>query len=187
MSRAERFDLYWTTLVWRLTQAHYVASAASRDDPQAQRKRNPDTQPVVAALTAAMNDVTGWLSRIDTSALQSVTSSCRPQPAVESAVLASCKRIAAAMQHSDTTLVEGLGLGIARRLTTPQSADAAELDERIATLSYRSETASVIMQGQLERERFTAQVLQLMKTLPREQDVSRAILRWAGRPLSPAG
>ena len=60
------------------------------------------------------------------------------------------------------------------------------LDERVATLSYRSQQSGAIVREQVERDKFSAQMIELMKKLPREQDVSLAILRWAGQPLLPA-
>ena len=59
------------------------------------------------------------------------------------------------------------------------------LDERVATLSYRSQAAGAVVRSQVERDKFSAQMIELMKKLPREQDVSLAILRWAGQPLLP--
>jgi hypothetical protein len=37
----------------------------------------------------------------------------------------------------------------------------------------------------VEKDKFSDQMLKLMSQLRREQDVSKAILRWAGRPLTP--
>jgi hypothetical protein len=37
----------------------------------------------------------------------------------------------------------------------------------------------------VERDKFSGQMIELMKKLPREQDVAVAILRWAGEPLLP--
>jgi NifB/MoaA-like Fe-S oxidoreductase len=74
---------------------------------------------------------------------------------------------------------------MAQRLATPASPDSIVLDERVATLSYRSQAAGAVVREQVERDRFSAQLLELMKKLPREQDVSVAILRWAGQPLVP--
>lgn len=75
---------------------------------------------------------------------------------------------------------------MAQRLATPASPDTIVLDERVATLSYRSQAAGAVVREQVERDRFSAQLIELMKKLPREQDVSVAILRWAGQPLVPS-
>jgi hypothetical protein len=171
MGRAERFDLYWTTLVWRLSSA---LNAQTKDAANAQ---NP--------LTTALNDTTDWIAKLVTPALKPLTAACEPQRLRDTAVVTRCQRIAQAMQHSDTTLVEGLGLGIAQRLVAPGSNAALVLDERIAKLSYQSQVAGSIVQAQVERDKFSSQMIELMKKLRREQEVSNAILRWAGQPTSP--
>jgi hypothetical protein len=38
---------------------------------------------------------------------------------------------------------------------------------------------------QVEREKLSAELIELMKKLRREQEVSLAVLRWAGLPLTP--
>ena len=70
-------------------------------------------------------------------------------------------------------------------VATPGSPAAVVLEERAATLSYRNQAAGAIVRSQVERDKFSAQFIELMKKLPREQDVSVAILRWAGQPLLP--
>jgi hypothetical protein len=174
LSQAERYDVYWTTLVWRLTTALAQANAV-----------NPPGSAPATPLTNALNDVTGWLSKLTFAAFKPMTAACAQKRTADPTVRTHCNRIAEAMQRSDTTFVEGLGLGIAQRLTTPGTRAAMVLDERVATLSYRSQAAGAIIQAQVEREKFSAEVIELMKKLPREQDVSTAILRWAGRPLTP--
>jgi hypothetical protein len=170
MSQAQHFNVYWTTLEWRLATALALA--------------NKDASPPNTPLTTALNDVTGWLSRISIPAFKPVTAACDHNRASDPQVRTRCARTAEAMQRSDTTLVEGLGLGIAQRLTTPGSASAMTLDDRVENLSYVNQTAGSIIQAQVEREKFSEQLIELMRKLPREQDVFAAILRWAGRPLT---
>jgi hypothetical protein len=170
MSHAERFDLYWTSLVWRLTAARNAGMPAPTQPGQ--------------PLTATLDSTIQSLSMV-VPAFKPLSTACSQQRTGEAAALARCQRIAQAMQRSDTTLVEGLGLGMGQRLATPGSPDAIVLDERVAVLAYRNEAAGSIVSAQVERDKFSAQMLELMKKLPHEQDVSVAILRWAGRPLAP--
>lgn len=167
MSRAERFDLYWTTLVSRLTAV--------------QSKNSTATLPI----TTALNETTQWLSQLALPAFKPISAACSPDRASDPAAAGRCKRIAEAMQRSDTTLVEGIGLGIAQRLAQPGSGEASQLEQHAATLAYQAQASAAIIQAQVEREKFSAQVLELMKKLRREQDVTSAILRWAGEPLTP--
>jgi len=175
MSRAQRFDLYWTGLVWRLS----TASSARTPPPS-----NPKTP--VQPLTQALDRTTEALSTAVVPAFKPLNTACGLERMQDPATRTRCERIAQAMQGSDTTLVEGIGLGIAQRLATPASRDAIVLEERAATLSYRAQAAGAVVRSQVEREKFSAQMIELMKKLPREQDVSVAILRWAGEPLVPA-
>jgi hypothetical protein len=175
MSRAQRFDLYWTGLVWRLSTA-----TSARIPPPS----NPKTP--AQPLTQALDQTTEALSTAVVPAFKPLNTACALDRTQDPATRTRCERIAQAMQGSDTTLVEGIGLGIAQRLATPGSPTATLLEERGATLSYRSQAAGAVVRAQVEREKFSAQMIELMKKLPREQDVSVAILRWAGEPLLPA-
>jgi hypothetical protein len=174
MSRAQRFDLYWTTLVWRLSVARAAKSPAAG---------TPGASPM--PLTDALDRTTEALSAAVVPAFKAVTAACQNNRAQDPAMRTRCEGIAQAMQRSDTTLVEGLGLSLAQHLATPASPAAIVLEERVATLSYRSQSAGAIVRSQVERDKFSAQLIELMKKLPREQDVSLAILRWAGQPLLP--
>ena len=174
MSSAQRFDLYWTGLVWRLS----TASSARRPPPVSS---NAPIQP----LTQALDRTTEALSNAVTPAFKPLNAACALDRTKDPATRTRCERIAQAMQRSDTTLVEAIGLGIAQRLATPASPTATVLEERGATLSYRSQAAGAVVRSQVEREKFSTQLIELMKKLPREQDVTVAILRWAGEPLLP--
>jgi hypothetical protein len=174
MSHAQQFDLYWTGLVWR------IATARNERAPAA---GTPNAPP--HPLTKALDDTTEALSSAIVPAFRPLNTSCGLERTQDPATRTRCERIAQAMQHSDTTLVEGIGIGIAQRLARPASPEALVLEERGATLSYRSQAAGALVRSQVERDKFSAQMIELMKKLPREQDVSVAILRWAGEPLLP--
>jgi hypothetical protein len=175
MSRAQRLDLYWTQLVWRLS----MARSARAPGPGT---ANAPSQP----LTQALDQTAEALSTTVVPAFQPLSIACALDRAQDAATRTRCERIAQAMQRSDTTLVEAIGIGIAQRLATPASPAATVLEERAATLSYRTQAAGAVVRSQVEREKFSVQMIELMKKLPREQDVSVAILRWAGEPLLPA-
>jgi hypothetical protein len=175
MSHTQRFDLYWTALVWRMATARNARAPAAG---------TPGAQP--HPLTNALDATTEALSNAVVPAFKPLNTSCELDRTQDPATRTRCDRIAQAMQHSDTTLVEAIGIGIAQRLATPASPDALVLEERGATLSYRSQAAGAVVRSQVERDKFSAQMIELMKKLPREQDVSVAILRWAGEPLLPS-
>jgi hypothetical protein len=171
IARAERFDLYWTTLVSRLTPALNAMSGAPATDKE--------------PLTTSLNSMTGWLSSLAVAAIKPVTKACDKRRVAEADMARRCQQVAQAMQRADTTLVEALGLGIEQRLTPPGTASALMLEGRMNKLTYVSEASSSVIQAQVEREKFSTHMLELMRKVRREQDMSAAILRWANQPLDP--
>ncbi|WP_129641730.1 hypothetical protein [Peristeroidobacter agariperforans] len=174
MSQAADFNIYWTTTVARLTPAVSRMPIATST-----------AQAVPTPLTNAMNVTIGWLSALAIPALRPVTAACDEQDVREPETRVRCERVAKALQNSDTALVEGLGLGLAQRLAIPDSAAAMQVTDKIQTLRHQNQAAGAVVAAQVEKEKFSEQMLKLMDQLKKEQDVSRAILRWAGQPLTP--
>lgn len=174
MSKAANFNVYWTTLVAKLAPPMSrmpVATSAA--------------QPVPTPLTNAMNSTINWLSTLVAPAFRPISTACDEQQIREPEIRVRCGQVAQALQRSDTTLVEGLGLGIAQRLAPDNSAALMQITEKIQTLRHQSQAAGSVITAQVEKERFSQQMLKLMQQLKKEQDVSRTILRWAGQPLTP--
>jgi hypothetical protein len=174
MGKSSHFNVYWTTLVAHLTppvSRSPVATAAAQAAP--------------TPLTNALNATVSYLSRLTTQAFMPVSLACDAQQVRDPARRVRCDRIAQVLQRSDTTLAEGVGLGIAQRLAMPNSAVSMDITEKINTLSHQNQTSGTIVAAQVEKDKFSDQMLKLMGQLRREQDVSKAILRWAGRPLTP--
>jgi hypothetical protein len=170
MSKATHFNVYWTPLISQLTPALAGNYGAAK----------PGDTP----LTNALNNVIGWLSRLDTPAFTPLSASCNDQRVREPATRVRCDSIAQALRKSDTTLAEGLGLGISQRLVSANSPASLKLIDQINTLRYQNRAAGAIVAAQLERDKFSEQMLKLMAQLKREQDVFKAIIRWAGQPLT---
>ena len=174
MGQADHVNVYWTTLVARLTppiSRSPVALAVAQAEP--------------TPLTNALNITISYLSRLDTPALSAIATACDALQVREPGRRVRCDRVARVLQRSDTTLAEGIGLGIEQRLAAPASMATMQVIEKINTLRHQSQAAGEVVAAQVEQEKFSAQMLKLMDQLGREQDVSRAILRWAGQPLSP--
>lgn len=174
MGRSGRFDLYWNTLVSRLA----IAATRSAPDPGLGGR-----DPVTAGLNAAI----GWLSGVAVPAFRSITDACSAVEATDSVIAASCLHLSEAMLHGDTYIAEAVGLGIRERLATPGTPAATAVAEMIKISRYQRDTATAIMEAQLERERFSRELLELMKKLRREQDVFVAVIRWGGEPVLPPG
>lgn len=170
MGRGERFDLYWNTLASRLT----VAAIRGAPDPGLGS---------LGLTTVGLNEAVGWLSRVAVPAFRSITVACNT-----ARVAAPCLRISETLLRGDTYMAEGVGLGIRERLTTPGTPAATAVTEMIRISRYQRDIATTIMESQVEREKFSRELLGLMKKLRREQDVFIAVIRWGGQPvLPPAG
>jgi hypothetical protein len=174
MAKATHFNTYWTTLIAKLSPPLSRSPVATSV-----------AQTVPTPLTNAMNATIGWLSSLTTAAFKSVSSACDEQSVREPATRVRCEQIAQALQRSDTTLAEGMGLGIAQRLAIPNSAGAQQLTEKVQTLRHQNQAAGAVTAAQVEKDKFSEQMLKLMAQLKKEQDVARAILRWAGQSLTP--
>jgi hypothetical protein len=169
MSQAQHFNVYWNGLLHRVTTA--AAAPISKQD--------------AAPLTRSLSEASGWLSALTLPAFAPLASSCSTDRMRDPERRTLCERIGRVLEHSDSYSAEGAGLGIAQRLATPGSAAAAAVAQRIETAAYQSQAAAAVVAAQVERDKFSAEMIELMKQLPREQDVSLAILRWAGQPLTP--
>lgn len=174
LARSKHFNIYWNTLVSK------TAVALSAQVP-------PSTDPKKPAepLTQSVNQTVNWASAVAVESLQPLTDACSAARTMNGNVAQRCAQIAAALQRSDTYIAEGIGLGIAQRLTTVGTPSAQKVDNRINTTRYQRDAAGQIMEAQLDREKFTRELINLMTSLPREQDVFIAVMRWAGQPLEP--
>jgi hypothetical protein len=170
--RSPRMDLGWNGLVAKLSVA--LAERTRANTPA-------NTTP----LSDALNESVGLLSRIALPAFQPLTDSCSARRLVDRLVAARCLLVGSVLQHSDTYVAESMGLGIAQRLAATDGAETGKVEQRIEIARYQRDTAGEIISGQTEKERFAAELLELMRKQRREQDVFIAIIRWAGRPLTP--
>jgi hypothetical protein len=167
LSRSQSIDLYWNSLVWHLALARSEAFRPAQG---------------ATPLTDAMTDVVTWLSTLAAPAFQPIAKACRDTAAARTE---RCIRIADILQRSDTFFAEGVGVGIIERSATPGTPAAEASAERVRVLQYQVQTAGEIVAVQIEREKFAAELIELMQKLKREQDVSLAVIRWAGQSVTP--
>lgn len=172
MSRSSYFNIYWNTL------ASGIAVELNRQSPPPQTDDKD-------GLTESLNRAVSWLSTIATVQFQPLIDTCNAGRIQRSATAKHCAKIAAALQRSDSYIAEGMGLGIAERLVAVGAEDRAKVADRISLARYHRETAGEIIQSQQEQNKFTREMLKLMASLPREQDVFTTVIRWAHLPLQP--
>lgn len=178
MSRGQRFDIYWNSLVSHL--------ALALNQTGAQSGKPSATGASATALTDSLNEAIGWLSDIALPAFQPVSDACGAERVANPDIATVCGAVSQVLQRGDSYLAEGIGLGIAEHLAAPESPRAIIVDERIHQTRYQRDTAGEIIAAQIEREKLTQQLLKLMLSLKREQEVYLAVIRWAGQPVMPS-
>lgn len=178
MGRGQRFDMYWNSLVSHIAIALNQTSGSLPTE---------DGKPSATPLTDSLNQAISWVSEIALPAFQPVSDACGEEQVTNPTTATRCGAIAQALQRGDSYLIEGVGLGIAERLAVPGSPRAIIVEEQIHLTRYQRDTAGQIISTQLEREKFTHEMLKLMTALKREQEVYVAVIRWAGQPVMPPG
>lgn len=173
LSHSKHFNIYWNGLVARVALVFSEEVAATKAD------KLPDP------LTRALNQTVSWVSGIALPSFEPVAESCGVARMVRAETSQRCALIAAALQRSDSYIAEAMGLGIAQRITRLGTDPATKVAERIDKARYQRTVVAQIIETQTERDKFTNELLQLMRSLPREQDVFLAVMRWSGQPLEP--
>jgi hypothetical protein len=173
IGRGQRVDLGWNGTVAKL------ATALS------ERTRTSDSNNKTP-LTSGLNEMVELLSKLSLPAFQTLAESCTARRLGDNLTSARCLLVSSVLQRSDTYIAESIGLGIAQRLAASDPAGSTKVEQRIAIARYQRDSAGEIIASQVEREKFSAEMLGLMRKQRREQDVYIAIIRWSGRPLSPA-
>jgi hypothetical protein len=163
ISRSPSFQIYWNTLLSKLTRAT-LTQVGKRPQP----------------VTRSLNEITDWYSTLASATFGPLLVSCSAErAAADGYVNSRCIRIAGLLLQSDTYIAESVGLMLARRLLG--SDREAQILERTEASQYQREAASQVINAQLDREKFSTQLIELMAKVPREQDVFQAIVRWGGR------
>jgi hypothetical protein len=161
LARAERVDVYWTTLIVHLTRA----LVATHEVP----------------LKQALVDVIGI---VDPQALPNympTLSLCKGERLNNDEVLQDCRRVALAFERGDTFITEMIGLAIARRAWPADSPEWKAAEEETRVARYRMRTGSTFALG----ARWARQYLSLCEQNRREQDVHLAEIIRAGKSPDP--
>jgi hypothetical protein len=175
MGHGERFDIYWNSLISKMAVVA-GADAAAHLGPT-----TPDL------LTTSLNDVIGWVSAVTVPRFSVLSDSCSSVRTANATIAQRCSRVAAILMRGDSYIAESVGLGIAERLAPPNSTQAANVAAQIRRARYQRDIAGQIIAGQVERDRFSREMIKLMATQRREQDVFLAVIRWGGQPVEPQG
>lgn len=164
ISRSTRVDIYWTTLIARLTHAAARTGKMSL----------PDTETLIIGLLAAQA----------IPALQVVSESCKGERLERAEGVEVCRGIARAFEGGDTDLMEMFGTGIAKRVWPEHSPEWTAATDAWRRHEYRS-----TLQQKIDRrpwdDKGAAGYLALCEQNHREQDLVRAELVAAGENPDP--
>jgi hypothetical protein len=162
LSRSDRVDFYFTTLVARLSLAVVRTGKVS--------------------LEVAEVWVIGFLAREAIPAYQYVSHACKGERLQQAGVIEVCRGIARALQNGDTYLTEMIGVAIAKRVWPEDSPEWKAAAEARRVYDYRSKLFT-----EQRGEKFAKEYLTLCAQNRREQDVFRAQLIKDGKnPTPPA-
>jgi hypothetical protein len=159
ISRSERVDIYWTTLVARLSRATANTNAVS--------------------LTEAEISVIGILAAQAIPAYQVISNACKGEHLMHDDVVEVCRGIAGALLHGDTYITELTGIAIAKRVWPENSPQWLEATNARRTWEYRANFLSAWNAAH------TDEYLTLCAQNRREQDVYKAELVASGKNPNP--
>jgi hypothetical protein len=162
ISRSQRVDIYWTTLIAHLTRA--VAS----------------TQKM--SIEEAEVTIIGYIAAQAIPAYQSVSTNCKGERLQQPGITEICRGVAKAMQNGDTYVTEMIGVAIAKRVWPEESPEWKAAAEQRRVYDYRA-----MLYPKLEQRALThpEEYLILCEQHRRESDLFAAQLKSAGYDSNP--
>jgi hypothetical protein len=164
IAAAERFDIYWNSLV--VHTANALMRSGAMEAPN-------------ALITAI-----GLGAAQAIPAYQTLSAGCKDAAPEQPDALARCRRLATVLRKGDTYLTEMLGLSIARRLFPEGSAEYQEVVDARRVARYRMDAATKI-NGDLEGAEGSRRYLELLATHRTEQEAFLAEIAQAGLDPNP--
>lgn len=162
IGRSDRLDIYWTTLIARLS--HPIASTK------------------VVSLAEAEIYVIGVLAAETISAYQVLSNACKGERLRHDDVVETCRGIANALLQGDTTITEMMGAAIAKRVWPENSTKWVEADEARRIWDYR---AQLLIHAETWVLAHPSDYLTLCEQNHREHDLIKAELIASGKNSDP--
>jgi hypothetical protein len=163
MAGSEYFDLYWSRLITRTTDA--LAT----------------TQPLHRAVAQS----TGWLSAIVIPPFQHVSQTCSDERMERAEVLARCRELAMVFDRGDTLLAQSFGRSIAYRAWPPDSPEFAAFRKRDRHATYLLVNSPPLEKSLAEREASAQRWLASLRANRDELQAQRQQFLAAGIPPDP--
>jgi hypothetical protein len=162
VGRERRFDIYWTPLISRLSEAVIKGHKMSSQE--------------------AVTLIAGYLAAAPIPGYEAATKACEGDAIKRADVNAACRGVARAFQEGDTYLTEMIGVAIAKRVWPEQSPEwkAAAAEHRV--YDYRSKLWLTL---DVDDDAHAARYLALCGKYRREQDLWSAQILAAGKNPNP--
>lgn len=164
IGRSERADIYWTTLIARLSRAAVLTGQVS--------------------FTETETEIIGVLAAQAIPAYSAALSDCKEDRLQRAENLDICRGVAKAFENGDTYITEMIGVAIAKRVWPENSPEWHSAVEARRTFDYRSKLWEKVDQL-FGSESAAEQYLVLCEHNRREQDVLQAQLIAAGLKPNP--
>ena len=168
IASAERFDIYWNTMIAHATNA--VLKVRTLD-----------------SRTALMATI-GFAAAMAIPAYQQISNACKGDNLKDPEVVQTCQRVSAVMRRGDTYITEMIGVAIAKRVWPEGGAQYLDAVSARRLAHYRMDMQSKTSVAMIGSDKYAEQHLQLLATHRSEQDVVLAELLGAGlNPNPPTG
>ena len=165
ISQSDHVNIYWTTLISRLT------GAAAR--------------PGILSIQEAELSVIGTLSAEDIPSYRVISDVCARGQATLGDNLETCRGIARALERGDTYSTEMMGIAIARHVWSEAAPEWKAATRARAVYEYRSGLMQHLEESRPWNREVAGDYLRLCARYSREQDVVRARLLDAGVKADP--
>jgi hypothetical protein len=159
---SERVYVYFDTLVAATAPELAAAQHAG------------STQPTGKELAAAAQEMVGVIAASVLPPSQALSFSCKGTALETVDRLDLCRRVAQAAEHSDTFIMEGLGLSLLQRLWPLDSVEGRAIAARRRVFQYRLEQYGRLSIANTSLNGFPIDVVEAFRAHEREQDVALA-------------
>jgi hypothetical protein len=173
IANSEYVNVYFDPLVAATTRELAAAQHAGSSKPS-KEEMGAAGQTMVGAIAASILPP-----------LQPLSFSCKGTALESEGRLDLCRRVAKAVEHGDTFIVEGMGLSLQQRLWPLDSEEGRAITARRRILQYRLEEYGKLEIAAADPRKFPADMVEVFQAHEREQDAALVYFAKAGIPGKP--
>ena len=162
IGRSDRVDIYWTTLIARLSRATARTKTMSLDESEV--------------------SIIGGLAAQAIPAYGAASNACKGERLRRAEIIEVCRGVARAFERGDTYITEMMGVAIAKRVWSEDSSEWKVAAEARRVYEYRSQFSAAL---DSTNKSHAEEYLMLCAQYRREQDVFLAQLVSAGKDPNP--